>query len=468
MMVACAAFLVGLALARMGLAFHNTWLALALTISVVALPRLKAAAVLSAVVLGLTLGALRGSAFLERLQPYQELSQQRVELQAVAETDGVYDDRGQLTFDASQVQLLQPDQANLPGRIKLAGFGVPAVFRGDQVRAEGKLFLTRGSRQASVGFADITVVGRSNSPVETVRHDFVAGMATALPEPHASFGLGLLIGQRSTLPENVTAALSAVGLTHIIAVSGYNLTIIVRAVRRFGRQRSKYQITILSVVLIGAFLLVTGFSASIVRAAIVSGLGLAAWYYGRTFRPLLILLITAALTAGWYPLYLWSDIGWHLSFLAFYGVLVLAPLIVRRLGLTKPKPLTMLLMESFCAQLMTFPLILYIFQEFSAVALLSNLLVVPFVPLAMLLSLVAGLAGMLVPTLAGIIAWPAQLLLTYILDIAQLLARLPHALIPATLSLPSMVLMYSAVAFVSLVLWRKTLTRHATITDENI
>ena len=99
------------------------------------------------------------------------------------------------------------------------------------------------------------------------------------------------------MPLSINTQLAAVGLTHIIAVSGYNLTIIIRAMRRLLTKRSKYQSTLLSFGLIAVFLLVTGFSASIVRAAIVSGLSLIAWYYGRAFRPLLLILLSAVITA---------------------------------------------------------------------------------------------------------------------------------------------------------------------------
>jgi len=63
-----------------------------------------------------------------------------------------------------------------------------------------------------------------------------------------------------------------VGLTHIIAVLGYNLTIILRASKNLLASRSKRLSTILSLGLIIVFLLITGFSASIVRAAVVSAL----------------------------------------------------------------------------------------------------------------------------------------------------------------------------------------------------
>jgi competence protein ComEC len=393
------------------------------------------------------------------------LAGQKVVLRVTAESDGVYD-KSQLNFDAGNIEILEPLKVTIPGRLEIKGFGESAVYRGDMVQVEGKLFLARGSHQARVSFADLKVLGRSNSPVESLRLRFLAGMQNALPEPLASFGLGLLIGQRTTLPEQVTKDLAIVGLTHIIAVSGYNLTIIIRAARQQLGKSSKYQGLVLSLVLIGLFLLVTGFSASIVRAAIVSTLSLVAWYYGRTFRPILLLAIAAAITAGWYPLYLWSDIGWFLSFLAFYGVLVLAPMIMRRVYKGRePNSLTLVVIESICAQIMTAPFILFIFNQVSLIGLIGNVLIVPLVPLAMLLSLFAGLTGMLVPVIAGWIAWPAQILLTYMLDLVHVMARWPHALLQRSLPLVSMLALYVALVLVSFILWHKTF-KTVTVTDE--
>ncbi len=405
---------------------------------------------------------------MQQLEPYKAVDKETVILEVTATTDGVYTEKSQLGFDGGNVHILEPFEIDVPGKIKVEGFGEQAIYRGDVIKVEGKFFPTRGSRQGVVSYADLRVLGRSASLVDRLRLKFAAGMQTALPEPLASFALGLLIGQRTTLPDQLNEQLSRVGLTHIIAVSGYNLTIIVRAVRRFGRKWSKYQITILSSGLIISFLLVTGFSASIVRAAIVSGLSLMAWYYGRTFRPILLLSVAAAITAGWNPIYLWSDIGWYLSFLAFYGVIVLVPSIVKRFFVNKsPRPLTFLLLETIGAQLMTMPLILHIFSEASLVAIPSNLLIVPFVPFAMLLALFAGLAGMSFSIVAGWIAWPAKILLTYMLDSVNLLSRIPHAAVSRSLSLPYMIFLYACVIFVTFVIWRKG-SKNAKITDVEI
>jgi competence protein ComEC len=167
-------------------------------------------------------------------------------------------------------------------------------------------------------------------------------------------------------------------------------------------------------------------------------------------------LLTAVLTAGWFPPYIWSDIGWYLSFLAFAGVLIVAPVITQRLkGNKEPKILAVVLIETISAQIMTLPIILFIFGRLSLVAIVSNMLIVPLVPVAMALSFIAGISAMLVPTLAGWIAWPAVLLLTYILDVVQVLADLPHASIDQKINVYQLIVAYMLVLVVVLIWWHK-------------
>src|SRR5690606_17682131 len=101
--------------------------------------------------------------------------------------------------------------------------------------------------------------------------------------------------------------------------------------RRLLAKRSKFQATAACLALISLFLLVTDAAPPIVRAAIISLIGIGAWYYGRNIRPLVLLLVAATITVIANPIYLWSSVSWWLSFLAFFGVLVLAPLITKRI-----------------------------------------------------------------------------------------------------------------------------------------
>ena len=423
----CAAFLAGLLLARLHISVPGWFVVLLGLVTVTGLKRPIFHFILISL-FGLSLGVWRGVGYLQALQPYQEFARQKVTLQAKVSLDAVYGTKGQLSFEVKQVYFTSPRGVEVPGTIKVSGFGEMAVYRGDIVEITGKLYPTRGGKQATMSYAQVKRVSAEQTWVDSFRRSFVAGMQTALPEPAASFVLGLVIGQRNTLPYAISQAFLMVGLTHIIAVSGYNLTILLNAAKRLFEKRSKFFMVLFAVCLMTFFLLITGASASIVRAAVVSGLGLAAWYYGRTVRPMVLILLAAAITAYATPVYFWSDIGWWLSMLAFFGILVLAPRMLARLYHEKKPPFFVVMaVETMAAEIMTIPLVMYIFGQVSLVGLLANLLVAFFIPMAMLLSFIAGLAGMLVPLLAGWFAWPAQLLLTYMLDTAVLLSRLPHA-----------------------------------------
>lgn len=412
-------------------------------------------------------GWWRGTIYQQKLMAYTNLSKQKVTLVGRASTDGVYGQNSQITFSMNSLRVITPQQTTLVGSIGVKGFGASAVNRGDLIKVTGKLYLTLGNNFANVSFAQLEILQTDHSLLENLRHRFVAGMQSALPEPQASFGLGLLVGQRNTLPANESKVLLMVGLTHIIAVSGYNLTIIVEVTRRWLGHLSKFQNMAICLMLMGGFLLLTGSSPSIVRASVISILSLTTWYYGRKIKPIVLLLTGAALTVLANPSYIWGNVSWYLSFLAFFGVLVLSPLLVDRFfGNKKPGILLAVAIESLCASIMTIPYILFIFGQVSLVALVANLMVVPLIPLAMLLAVIAGLAGMILPVVAGWIALPAKILLTYMLDISALLAKIPHAFLENMyLSALAMFFIYSVIVVVCWMLWRR-LRKSDKIADE--
>jgi competence protein ComEC len=406
---------------------------------------------------------------MHKLDAYRPYYGHALTLRVRAVQDGVYGSRSQMSFDGQDIRLT--GSKKLAGKVAVSGFGSNAIFQGDEVAVTGKLRPGYGAKQATLSFAKITVIKHHNSLIAEIRRKFAAGMQTALPEPLGSFAMGLLIGQRATLPASVKQDLLMVGLTHIIAVSGYNLTIMLHASKKLFAKQSKRLTTWFSLILIMVFLLLAGSSASIVRAAIVSTISIATSYYGRSINPLNLISLAAVITAYANPFYVWSDISWYLSFLAFFGVMVLAPLISERLPLNKKASakksiLVAVGIESISAEAMSLPIVLFTFGQMSFIGLPANMLVVALVPLAMLLSTIAGLAGMLAPQLAGWAAWPAKLLLSYMLDISHVLSGLPHVFAENVgLPLAEMLLWYAGIAILISALWYKTKTRSAIITD---
>ncbi|MDB5170723.1 MAG: hypothetical protein JWO35_417 [Candidatus Saccharibacteria bacterium] len=466
LLAVCVGVMAGLGLARTRYSINPLYVWALLVLVIIVWRRKALTLVVLLVLLGISFGWWRGSLYMQKLDAYEPVYFQKITLTARASEDALYGKTKQLSFAASEIVL--ENGQRMTGKIQLSGYGVNAVFHGDEVTASGKLYPGFGAYQGRMSFAVLSITDHHPTLVAEIRREFVAGAQTALPEPLAPFVMGLLVGQRANLPADTKGDLQKVGLTHIIAVSGYNLTIILQASRRLLGKRSKRIATILSLALIAVFLLLAGASASIVRAAIVSVLSIAASYYGRSFSPLSLIAFAAAITAWANPVYIWSDLSWYLSFLAFYGVMILSPLVQARWpGRWHQNIIGSVALESVCAEVMSLPFVLHIFGQMSLVGLPANILVVTLVPLAMLLGVVSGLAGMLAASFSGWITWPANFLLTYMLDVAHIMAHLPGIFVEnKALSLPAMLAIYLGITLVTTSLWHKTRSVKAdTITD---
>lgn len=463
------AFMLGVFVAQW-LRVYSLWPLLCMVpIVIISLRQHSTVALVFVVITAAFMGCIRGSPLADMRSLYDALDGQKVRLIGRVDSDSVYGRRSQLAIDVRDAAVLtESGPISLVGTLQVSGFGEPMLYKGDIVQVEGKLFKARGNAQARTSYAQITLVKRGGSWVDSLRRHFAAGMYSAVPEPLASFGMGLLIGQRNTLPQQTADELKAVGLTHIIAVSGYNLTIILRAAGRLLQSRSKFQYMAGSVGLMLVFLLMTGFSPPIVRASVVCGLGLLLWWYGRKMHPVTLVLLAAAITVAGNPLYVWGNVSWMLSFLAFFGVLVLGPIFTLRLyrGRT-PGLVGAMVVETLCAELLTLPYVLLLFGQLSTVSLIANILIASFVPVAMVTSAIAGLAGMVMPVLAGWLSWPATVVMTYMLDMTHILANIPHALLENISFSPlAFCFSYMIIAGITAVAWHKG-RQNGIITDNN-
>ena len=446
-MIASAA-LVGLILGRHGWGL-STWMIALLPFIFFSLIQRKYL-VIGLSIIGLILGIWRGHASLVDQNQLRQLIGQKVTVTATIADDPGTSTKGIMSFGLDH---LRANGKSIPGSLQVYTYPL-RVHRGFQMQLTGKVKPGYGKYVAELVYPKTIVISDQQSELELIRQRFFAGMKTALSEPAASFGLGLLVGIRALIPKPLQAELALVGLSHLVAVSGYNLTIIVRAVERLLIRFGRGIALVASLWMIAGFLAVTGASASVVRAAVVSVLMLLGTYYGRQFKPLVLILLAAASTALVKPEYL-TDLGWLLSFLAFYGILILAPAIWHRFG--EPKSvLIKLLIETLCAQILTLPLILMIFGQLSIVAPITNLIILPLVPIAMLVCFVAGLAGMIVPAWCGWFAWPAQLMLNSMLKIIDDFASLSWAGGRLYFDVSTMIISYVIIVLVTIGLQRYT------------
>jgi competence protein ComEC len=266
-----------------------------------------------------------------------------------------------------------------------------------------------------------------------------------------------LLGQKTALPEKLDQELRLLGLTHIVVASGYNLSILVRYGRRLLERVSRFTALAGSGFLVFAFANVTGFSPSMSRASLITGLSLVAWYFGRKFHPLVLLSFSAGLTVAINPVYAWGDIGWLLSFTSFIGVIMLSPLIHAYFwGDKKSGVLRQVTIETMSAQLLTLPLIIYVFGQYSVLALPANILILPLIPVAMLLTFIAGIGAVLLPFAAQQIAWPSETLLGYMTAVVDRLAQQPQAVSEIEINVSYLVVGYLFLTALIVYLWRRT------------
>ena len=265
-------------------------------------------------------------------------------------------------------------------------------------------------------------------PLSALRAWYERQITRILPEPHASLVAGLLTGSRVGLPRPLSDALRKAGLSHIVAISGYNVTMILSLASSMLFWLPKRRRVVPLMVGTTAFVLFVGAEAPVVRAGIMGMLGLIALEAERPLSPRLLILWAASLMAAWNPLLLQYDVSFQLSFLATIGLTEIGPLILR--GLTRV-PAALAIRESLAAtlaaQIATLPLSILVFRQFSLIAPLSNLLVAPLIPLAMLTGGVGALVSVVIAPLGlawGYVAWG---IVSLILWIAQISASLPLA-----------------------------------------
>src|SRR5258708_2862805 len=222
------------------------------------------------------------------------------------------------------------------------------------------------------------------------------------PDPEASLLAGILLGDASGLPDSIQQAFKNTGTAHIIAISGFNISIVAGIFvtffsRMFGARRG----ALAAISGIAFYTFLVGASASVVRAALMATLALFALQVGRRQQGLNTLGFVAALMALWNPLVLW-DAGFQLSFFATLGLILygepfrlaaenfLARYLSPSRALQAAKLLTDYVLLTLAAQLTTLPIMAYQFKQISLVSIIANPFILPAQPAVEILG---GLAG---------------------------------------------------------------------------
>ena len=237
--------------------------------------------------------------------------------------------------------------------------------------------------------------GTIDSPVHSaaasIRRSLRASVARLDPR-HGALLLGLTIGDTSGIDDDTSESLRRAGLSHLLAVSGSNVAIVLGAIAWLTRRRSLPARLFSGATGLGIFVVTVGPEPSVLRAGAMGAVMLVALAHGRSTEPLRALLAALVIVLSARPLLIHS-VGLQLSAAATAGIVLWTDPLARRWH-HLPRPLALGLAVTVAAQVAVAPLLIGTFGELSVVAPLSNLLALAAVAPATVLGLLAAVVGL--------------------------------------------------------------------------
>jgi competence protein ComEC len=260
--------------------------------------------------------------------------------------------------------------------------------------------------------------------ITNIRNIILNKIDTNYPNQVGEFLKGILIGYTDTLPSDIKESFKKTGVSHVLAVSGYNMAIIVMLVYQqlINRQISRkisFWITIISIII---FTLLTGAEASIMRAGIFAMLIITAEQLQRYVGGMRPLVLCATILVLINPLYIAYDIGFQLSFLAVIGLIIYGQVFKTYTEGIPSLGILPMIGETLFAQLLVLPILIYYFGQISIISILANILIVPIIPLAMAWGSITSLL-----LSWPIFTYPLVIIIQLVLGINQYLANISWA-----------------------------------------
>jgi competence protein ComEC len=320
----------------------------------------------------------------------------------------------------------------------------PELKYGDVVEARGKLtepenfsdfdwraYLAKDGVHYEIKNAAVRVTGEGGSAVKralfVLARDFKTRLGRLLSEPEGAFMNGILLGDKSGLPQSLNDDFRQAGVMHLVALSGYNISVVAKNVARgmsllpvgmFAGQA----VGLIAVIM---FVIMTGASTTAIRAGVMAAILVLAKFSGRVYLANNALYAAAFFMVLWNPLILKDDISFQLSFLATWGIINIAPYFAGRFNFL-PDVFSEALATTIAAQIMVTPLLIYFMGTFSLVSVPANLAILPFIPMTMSLGFLLYPISFL-GAIATPFAWVTSFMLWYEIAAAHFFAQLPFA-----------------------------------------
>ncbi len=395
----------------------------------------------------------------------------------VANEPDVRDRSINLRVAVEQVELDDGTAVPVTGLIQVRTFRFPPIPYGAKVQLNGTLetpptegdfnykdYLARQGVHSLMNLPRVTILAEEQG--QPLYHAIYALKARAqatinqlLPNPQAALLTGILLGNDNGLPPDLQEAFRTTGLSHIIAISGFNIAILIAILVSVGEpflgRRGAAVFAVTGIVL---YTILVGADASVVRAAIMGIIYLFTQrWLGRPNYAFASLFAAGFLMTLVNPFTLW-DIGFQLSFMATLSLMLYADpftkwtdrQLQRLMSRQQARRVMGILSEAvvitLAAQVLTLPLMIGYFQQLSLISLPANALVLPVQPAVMTWGGLATLVGLASPTIAQPIAWVAWLPLTYTIALVRLFAAVPYAAVPVNVSWGWVLAFYGLIA----------------------
>jgi competence protein ComEC len=361
-----------------------------------------------------------------------------------------------LVIEASQVHA-QGDWQATAGRVLVTARPFPVFAYGDYLEVRGRLktppvfegfdyreYLARRGIGSVSYFPEVSRLDRGRgaalqAAVIAVRSRLAGVLARALPEPEAALAQGMLLGERSSIPADLTEAFNRAGISHLIAISGSNVTLVAglalaALTALLGRRRA----VVAAMLLVCCFVLLVGASPSVARAGVMGLLMLGAVLAGRPGSALTAVAAAAALLTVWRPMAA-VDVSFQLSFAATVGLVLLQPLLERSivplLARALPAASAVFVGETVAvtaaASIAVLPITTAYFGRLSLVAIPANMVAVPLFEATIVTSAFTVAAGLVSSGLGELAGRFALVPLAMLVECARWFGSLPGAAVAA-------------------------------------
>lgn len=324
----------------------------------------------------------------------------------------------------------------LTSKLKDFEYGEKITLKGILEKAEdsedsGSFFKARGIYSKMISPEIKKGHGTAGNSLYTylfkVRKTFEQKVDEVFAEPFSSLVLGIILGVKR-VSKDLLSIFNIVSISHIIVVSGYNISIVADFFKKIFKNLSRRLSFWLPFLAIIFFTLLVGAEPPVVRAAIMASILLFAKSKGRKANGVFMLLFAAFLIVIFNPFLLKYDAGFQLSFMSTLGLVLISDKFLEIFKKIKiPFVFSEALSSTLAAQLFILPIIIFYFGRLSIVSPIANLLILPLVPFIMFSSsLIAGL-GFFSLSLARFFSSAPSLLLSYLINVSTFLSKISYA-----------------------------------------